>query len=78
MSAPLSSPLESDEPFPWTGAGGKFGLSSDWREATMMPGARGGKATMRGEVCMEDAKQRQVREVLERRANTPGVSKVKT
>ncbi|CAN0556319.1 unnamed protein product, partial [Ectocarpus sp. 12 AP-2014] len=76
MTVPRPSLLESDEPYPWTGAGGKFGLTSDWREAAMMPGARGGEATMRGDNCMVDAKQRQVREILERRANTPGTSKV--
>ncbi|CAM9694352.1 unnamed protein product [Ectocarpus fasciculatus] len=76
MTVPRPSPLESGEVFPPTGAGGKYGLSSDWREAAMMPGARGGDATMRGDVCMEDAKQRQVREILERRSNTPGTSKV--
>lgn len=78
MTVPRPSLLESDEPYPWTGSGGKFGLTSDWREAAMMPGARGGEATMRGGDCMGDAKQRQVREILERRAKTPGTSKVWT
>ncbi|CAN0142574.1 unnamed protein product [Ectocarpus sp. 12 AP-2014] len=76
MTVPRPSLMESDEPSSWTGAGGKFGLTSDWREAAMMPGARGGEATMRGDNCMGNAKQRQVREILERRANTPGTSKV--
>lgn len=64
-------------PWVWDNAGGKFGLSSDWREAVSASGRGGGEATMRGEKCMAAEKQEQVREVLGRRSRTSLDGKVR-
>ena len=72
VEARMFHPPESDEDSL------KFGLSSDWREAILIPG-RGHEdmgATMRGEHCMEDANQEEVRKILRRRNSTPAFSKV--
>lgn len=57
-------------PWVWDNAGGKFGLSSNWREAVLATGGGEREATMRGEKCMTAEKQEQVQKILERRSRT--------
>ena len=52
-------------------AGGRYGLSSDWREAVSTTGANGGPATIRAEECAAEGKQELVREILDRRRRAP-------
>lgn len=52
------------------GAGGQFGMSSDWRLSIQESN------NMRGEACMTDAKQEEVREILHKRRMDPSRKKV--
>ncbi|CAN0160707.1 unnamed protein product [Ascophyllum nodosum] len=58
-------------PWLWVNAGGRYGLSCDWREAVSTPGANGGPATIRAEECAAEEKQELVREILDRRRRAP-------
>lgn len=55
----------------WKGAGGEFGMSADWPEAISMPDGEGhdggGRTSLRGEACMTQDKQAEVRATLEKR-----------
>jgi len=80
MEASRFPPSEPDGDFSGTGTTGTFGLSSDWREAILIPGKGKGpdntSPTMRGGYCVTDAHQEEVRQILLRRNNTPATSKV--
>lgn len=52
------------------GAGGHFGLSSDWRLGVQEGG------DLRGEACMATDKREQMLEILEKRKMTPSRKKV--
>lgn len=69
-----------DAPWVWANAGGEFGLSGDWREALLVPGKEEGNVngTLRGESCMSEDKQEQVRLILGRRKKTPTSERVST
>lgn len=65
---PAAASLE--HPTNWKGAGGKFGLQADWRLALMKTG-RNGQQSMKGEACLTDQEQEEVREILQRRMTAP-------
>lgn len=62
---PPSKDDGADEVDQWKGAGGQFGLRSDWRLAIQEGG------DLRGEACMAEDKREEVREILEKRIATP-------
>jgi len=65
--AAIASQLAEHEK--WKGAGGEFGLSADWRQALLRDDGSGGQS-LRGEACLTDEKQAQVRDILQKRAST--------
>lgn len=85
-TAAPSSEVNSTITWEWENAGGKFGLSGDWREAISIPTDRSegrnavvvdAGASLRGDGCMAKAKQAEVWDVLaKRRTNTPSDPKV--
>ncbi|CAM9189158.1 unnamed protein product [Pylaiella littoralis] len=70
LGQPPSKDDDADEVDQWKGAGGQFGLRSDWRLAIQEGG------DLRGEACMAEDKREEVREILEKRIATPDRKKV--
>ena len=68
----ISSPEEStstsfgESPSGWRGAGGEFGLQSDWRQALLESDGHG-RLSLKGEACLSEERQRDVRVILQRR-----------
>ncbi|CAN0149144.1 unnamed protein product, partial [Scytosiphon promiscuus] len=61
----------------WQGGDGKFGLGSDWRFSIQQENSDGGLSVedWRGEACITQEKQREVREILEKRRVIPAGQK---
>lgn len=63
----------TNAPWEWENAGGEFGLSADWQKAVLLPGSG---EDIRGERCLSDENQEQVRQILARRDRTAATEKV--